>query len=102
MQENSLFNILDSLIVNDGAAKEIVAMAKLAKRCLNLNGKRRPTMKKVAMELELIKTWKQGNDAMEGSGEEESEMDDIIESWDINPSCSMETDTVTLSLNASF
>ncbi|KAK9003173.1 hypothetical protein V6N11_060739 [Hibiscus sabdariffa] len=80
-------------------------MAKVAKRCLNLNGKRRPTMKEVAMELELIKTSKQGN-VMEGSDDDESEIDDMIDSWDVDPSCSMTrsitTDSVTLPLNASF
>ncbi|KAL4308389.1 hypothetical protein GQ457_01G029460 [Hibiscus cannabinus] len=98
MQEKSLFSILDSLVVNNGAEKEIVAMAKLAKRCLNLNGKRRPTMKEVAMELELIKTWKQANVMeMKGSDDEESEIDDMIDSWDVHPSSSTTTDT-----NASF
>ncbi|MBA0737825.1 hypothetical protein Gogos_020727, partial [Gossypium gossypioides] len=52
MKENSLLNIVDPLVMNDNAEEEIVAVAKLAKRCLNLNGKRRPTMKQVALELE--------------------------------------------------
>ncbi|TYJ14882.1 hypothetical protein E1A91_A10G148200v1 [Gossypium mustelinum] len=51
MQENSLSDILDSKVANDGLEKEIIAVANLAKRCLNLNGKKRPTMKQVAMEL---------------------------------------------------
>ncbi|XP_057998157.1 wall-associated receptor kinase-like 2 [Hevea brasiliensis] len=34
--------------------EEIIEVANLAKRCLNLNGKKRPTMKEVAMELEGI------------------------------------------------
>ncbi|TYG52371.1 hypothetical protein ES288_D09G022100v1, partial [Gossypium darwinii] len=55
MQENSLFNILDPMVVKVGPEQEIIVVALLAKRCLNLNGKKRPTMKQVAMELELIK-----------------------------------------------
>ncbi|KAA3480294.1 wall-associated receptor kinase-like 8 isoform X2 [Gossypium australe] len=105
MQENSLSDILDSKVANDGPEKEIIAVAKLAKRCLNLNGKKRPTMKQVAMELELIKASEEGN-AIEESGDEESEVDDMIESWDINPSCPMSrsvaTDSVILPLNESF
>ncbi|MBA0664397.1 hypothetical protein Goklo_004410, partial [Gossypium klotzschianum] len=102
MQGNSLFDILDSRVVNDGPEKEIIEVAKLAKRCLNLNGKKRPTMKQVAVELELIKASEEGN-AIEESGDEGSEIDDMIESWDINPSCSISrsvtTDSVILSLN---
>ncbi|XP_039058569.1 wall-associated receptor kinase-like 22 isoform X2 [Hibiscus syriacus] len=105
MQENSLFDILDSIVQNDGPEKEITAVAKLAKRCLDLDGKRRPTMKQVAMELELIQASEEYN-VIEQSGDEESEVDEIIESWDDLPSCSTtrstRTDSVTLPLNASF
>ncbi|MBA0812876.1 hypothetical protein Gohar_026805 [Gossypium harknessii] len=105
MQGNSLFDILDSRVVNDGPEKEIIEVAKLAKRCLNLNGKKRPTMKRVAMELELIKASKEDN-VIEGSGDEESETDDIIESWDDIASYSItesfEIDSETVPLNSSF
>ncbi|MBA0570490.1 hypothetical protein Golob_004141 [Gossypium lobatum] len=57
------------------------------------------------MELELIKAPEEGN-AIEESGDEESEIDDITESWDINLSCSISrsvtTDSVILSLNESL
>ncbi|CDP11259.1 unnamed protein product [Coffea canephora] len=36
-------------------ATEVTAVAKLAQRCLNLNGKKRPTMKEVAIGLESLK-----------------------------------------------
>ncbi|KAE8694898.1 putative wall-associated receptor kinase-like 11 [Hibiscus syriacus] len=87
LQENSFFDILDSRVLNDGPEKEIIAVAKLANRCLNLDGKKRPTMKQVAMELELIKASEEGN-VNEQSGDEESEIDDI-ESQDDVSSCSM-------------
>ncbi|KAF3441173.1 hypothetical protein FNV43_RR15085 [Rhamnella rubrinervis] len=52
MEENCLVDIVDARIVKDGQGNdEIVAVAK---RCLNLNGKFRPTMREVAMELEAI------------------------------------------------
>ncbi|XP_039043921.1 disease resistance protein RPM1-like [Hibiscus syriacus] len=76
MQENSLLDIVDSTIVNDDPEKEITATAKLARRCLDLNGKKRPTMKQVAMELETIKASKAG-DEIEESDDEESEADEI-------------------------
>ncbi|KAB2011412.1 hypothetical protein ES319_D09G018200v1 [Gossypium barbadense] len=101
---NSLFNILDPMVVKDGPEQEIIVVALLAKRCLNLNGKRRPTMKQVAMELELIKA--SGGNVIEDHGDEESEIDDIIHSWETNPSCSMSrtitTNSETFPLNSSF
>ncbi|KAG4128383.1 hypothetical protein ERO13_D09G017750v2 [Gossypium hirsutum] len=70
---------------------QIVAL--LAKRCLHFNGKKRPTMKQVAMELELIKA--SGGNVIEDRGDEEYEIDDMIHSWETNPS-------VTFPLNSSF
>nr|KJB33602.1 hypothetical protein B456_006G020900 [Gossypium raimondii] len=104
MQENSLFNILDPMVVKDGSEKEIIVVALLAKRCLHFNGKKRPTMKQVAMELELIKA--SGGNVIEDRGDEESEIDDMIHLWETNPSSSMSrtitTDSVTFPLNSSF
>ncbi|KAL8495057.1 hypothetical protein ACS0TY_019277 [Phlomoides rotata] len=51
MENNNLSDILDLEILNEGLMEEIVAVAKLARRCLNLAGKRRPTMKEVAAAL---------------------------------------------------
>ncbi|MFQ6665277.1 hypothetical protein Gotur_032053, partial [Gossypium turneri] len=104
MQENSLFNILDPMVVKDGPEQEIIVVALLAKRCLNLNGKKRPTMKQVAMELELIKA--SGGNVIEDHGDEESKIDDIIHSWETNPSCSLSrtvtTNSETFPSNSSF
>lgn len=55
MEENQLFEILDSRIVEEGKRDEIMAVAHLASKCLHLNGKTRPTMKEVAAELEGLK-----------------------------------------------
>ncbi|TYI63447.1 hypothetical protein E1A91_D09G018500v1 [Gossypium mustelinum] len=104
MQENSLFNILDPMVVKVGPEQEIIVVAVLAKRCLNLSGKKRPTMKQVAMELELIKA--SGGNVIENHGDEEYEIDDIIHSWETNPSSSMPrtitTNVETFPLNSSF
>ncbi|KAL8495058.1 hypothetical protein ACS0TY_019278 [Phlomoides rotata] len=51
MENNNLCDILDLEILNEGLMEEIVAVAKLARRCLNLAGKRRPRMKEVAAAL---------------------------------------------------
>ncbi|XP_059654841.1 wall-associated receptor kinase-like 8 [Cornus florida] len=55
MKENRLFDILDARVVKEGGKEEIMRVANLAKRCLNLNGRKRPTMKEVATELEAIR-----------------------------------------------
>ncbi|KAJ0711587.1 putative protein kinase RLK-Pelle-WAK family [Helianthus annuus] len=55
MEEGQVMSIIDLRIVNDGSRGELMAVANLAKQCLNLTGKNRPTMKEVALELESIR-----------------------------------------------
>lgn len=54
MEEKKLFDILDPQVLSEVKVKkeEIETVAYLGKRCLNLNGKRRPTMKEIAAILE--------------------------------------------------
>ncbi|TXG61080.1 hypothetical protein EZV62_012443 [Acer yangbiense] len=47
-------DILDARVVKEDRKEEVNAVAYLAKRCLELNGRNRPTMREVAMELEGI------------------------------------------------
>lgn len=54
MEENRLYDFLDDQVRKVGQKEEIMTIATLATRCLNLNGKGRPTMKEVATELERI------------------------------------------------
>ena len=42
--------------MKDAKQEEIIAIANLAKMCLNMKGKKRPTMKEVAMHLEAVQT----------------------------------------------
>ncbi|KAK4388827.1 Wall-associated receptor kinase-like 2 [Sesamum angolense] len=55
MEENSLQTILDSRIIEQGAKEEHLAVAHLARRCLNFTGKKRPTIREVTTELESIR-----------------------------------------------
>ncbi|KAL6992838.1 non-specific serine,threonine protein kinase [Sarracenia purpurea var. burkii] len=59
MEENRVAEILDPRILKEegrrGRDQEMVAVAQLARRCLNFSGKKRPTMKEVAVELEGIR-----------------------------------------------
>lgn len=56
IEEGNLEVILDSRITEQGGVKhEMITVALLAQRCLNLNGKLRPTMREVAMSLEMLR-----------------------------------------------
>ncbi|KAJ0079091.1 hypothetical protein Patl1_24363 [Pistacia atlantica] len=56
-KENQLLEILDTGVAKEAREEDIQSIAELVMRCLRLNGKKRPTMKEVATELEgLIKS----------------------------------------------
>ncbi|KAG6626126.1 hypothetical protein CIPAW_15G025800 [Carya illinoinensis] len=55
MEENNLSDILDRRVLKEAIKEELITVANIAKRCLNLDGKKRPTMKEVSMELEAVK-----------------------------------------------
>ncbi|XP_047968086.1 wall-associated receptor kinase-like 2 [Salvia hispanica] len=67
MEQDQLFDIVDARVLKEGKKEEIEAMAEIAKRCLYLNGKGRPTMKDVSHHLEGIKVENPENQ-IQGSG----------------------------------
>ncbi|KAF8038071.1 hypothetical protein BT93_B0814 [Corymbia citriodora subsp. variegata] len=77
MEQNRLFNIVDAHVLKEVKKEEIALVADLAKRCLNLNGRNRPTMKEVAMELEGIRKTQYPSDIQQNQ-----ENRDAIESHD--------------------
>ncbi|KAM7478187.1 hypothetical protein LguiA_026400 [Lonicera macranthoides] len=70
MKQNRLFQILEPRILKEGTLEQLQATAELVKRCLNLNGEDRPTMKDVAMELEGLRNFSKHLWAIEQSHEE--------------------------------
>ncbi|KAJ0763384.1 putative protein kinase RLK-Pelle-RLCK-IV family [Helianthus annuus] len=57
MEENRLSEIIDPRVKIDGEeGGQVRRFGELAKRCLNLDGRKRPRMKQVGIELELIRT----------------------------------------------
>ncbi|GMG99906.1 hypothetical protein Nepgr_001746 [Nepenthes gracilis] len=56
MESSHLLDILDGQLLQEGKKEDIWTVANLAKQCLNLNGKLRPTMKELAMALENIRS----------------------------------------------
>ncbi|KAK3195567.1 hypothetical protein Dsin_026877 [Dipteronia sinensis] len=84
MQEDNLFDILDPQVKQLGKKEEIVTIADLAKSCLNMNGKKRPMMKEVAMVLEGIQASQKDNGNVQQDYEEvEHERTEITEGWDV-------------------
>ncbi|KAK1410827.1 hypothetical protein QVD17_37368 [Tagetes erecta] len=53
--EGRATSTFDATLIKEGTTDELLAIANLAMRCLNLNGRYRPTMKEVATELETIR-----------------------------------------------
>ncbi|KAJ0013844.1 hypothetical protein Pint_21541 [Pistacia integerrima] len=51
-KENQLLEILHTRVAKEAREEDIQSIAELVMRCLRLNGKKRPTMKEVATELE--------------------------------------------------
>ncbi|KAL5787114.1 hypothetical protein ACOSP7_004063 [Xanthoceras sorbifolium] len=70
-------------VTTKGKNKEIMIVANLAKRCLNLNGKKRPSMREVAMVLEGIQASKKESNVQQNHQEVEYVRTKAIEPWDI-------------------
>lgn len=54
LKQNRITEIVDPEIVKEVEEHVILAVAKLAKRCLNFNARKRPSMKEVAAELDRL------------------------------------------------
>ena len=55
MKENRLLDIIDARIRDGCKLNQVTATANLARKCLNLKGRKRPSMREVSMELEKIR-----------------------------------------------
>ncbi|KAL5581543.1 hypothetical protein UlMin_013985 [Ulmus minor] len=83
MDEDRLFEILDAQVMR-GPKEEIVVVANLAKRCLDLSGRKRPAMKEVAMELEGIHNLGRASvKELQNCEEVEYVRTELIEPWDV-------------------
>ncbi|PPR94649.1 hypothetical protein GOBAR_AA26024 [Gossypium barbadense] len=105
MEENHLLDIVDAEIGKDDQKDEVVAAAEIAKRCLNLDGRYRPTMKEVAMELERIRTRQGDCIPVDQLKQAEVVVRKSTESWDFTsfstehyPNCSITSTSKSNSL----
>ncbi|KAM1429819.1 hypothetical protein ACFX2I_045969 [Malus domestica] len=91
MQEDCLFDILDAQVVKGGSKADIAIVAKLARRCLNLSGRKRPTMREVMAELEGVQMAEKATSHGAKNYEEvEYLRTESVEPWDV---ISSSTDT---------
>ncbi|KAL0380836.1 UNVERIFIED_CONTAM: Wall-associated receptor kinase-like 8, partial [Sesamum angustifolium] len=98
MEEDHLFDILDPRVLKECRREQVAAIAELARRCLHLNGKKRPTMKEVAVELEGIQQLKEGSVVVQNhdNNREYHSVHGFAESYDFSSiSGSMHLDTIT-------
>ncbi|XP_062166433.1 wall-associated receptor kinase-like 10 [Alnus glutinosa] len=86
VDENNLFDIIDSQVLKAGKKEEIIVVANLVKRCLDLNGKKRPTMKEVAMELEAIQMLQKAPNLEQNYEELEYVQAEMHGPWDVTSS----------------
>ncbi|PQM33798.1 hypothetical protein Pyn_08556 [Prunus yedoensis var. nudiflora] len=98
MQEDRLFGILDAGVVMEGSQTDILTFANLAMRCLNMNGRNRPTMREVATELEAIQMLIENTcNVPQNYNGVESALSDINEHWDAVSSSTESASNVGLS-----
>ena len=83
IEEDRLFDIVDAQVAKEGEKEDIVAFANLAKRCLNLKGKRRPSMKEVATTLEDIRKSIRSSNGQYSFRDIEDVRDHVKEQWDV-------------------
>ncbi|XP_019091007.1 PREDICTED: wall-associated receptor kinase-like 9 [Camelina sativa] len=81
MKDSKLSSIIDARIKDNSNMEQVTAVAKLARRCLNLNENKRPNMREVSTELERIR-----NSQVQLHNEEDDDAMEIInigDPWNI-------------------
>ncbi|KAK2394652.1 wall-associated receptor kinase [Trifolium repens] len=82
IEENLLFDIVDERVTKEGDKEHVIAVANLAYRCLELNGRKRPTMKEVMLQLEGIRGMNKKLNAQQNREEIELAGIEEYQPWD--------------------
>lgn len=82
IEENMLFDIIDKRVIEGGEKEHIIAVANLAYRCLEINGRKRPTMKEVTLELEGTRGFNKKLNAHQSYEENEFSGIEEYQPWD--------------------
>ncbi|KAJ0437662.1 putative protein kinase RLK-Pelle-WAK family [Helianthus annuus] len=72
LKGDRLFQILEPRVVREGTLEQLQQIGELVKRCLNLTGDERPTMKEVATKLEGLRKFTQHPWASQHGDDEEN------------------------------
>ncbi|KAJ9189880.1 hypothetical protein P3X46_001131 [Hevea brasiliensis] len=102
VQETKVFDIIDARIVEHCPEEEIIEVSNLAKRWLNLSGKKRPTMQEVAVELEGIQASRSKMNIQQNN---EEIKDALSDDASITDSCDTEdtlTDDIAIAVSCDF
>lgn len=86
VKENRVLDIVDERIKDECNLDQVMAVAKLAKRCLNRKGKKRPNMREVSIELEGIRSSPYNSEIHndDDDDEEDQAMEiNIDETWEV-------------------
>ncbi|CAH8357037.1 unnamed protein product [Eruca vesicaria subsp. sativa] len=83
MKEDKFFDIMDARIRDACKPEQVMAVANLARRCLNSKGKKRPYMREVFTELEKISSSQDVKIENHNGDDEEEEGMDMADSWTI-------------------
>ncbi|ONI06295.1 hypothetical protein PRUPE_5G051600 [Prunus persica] len=84
MQDDRLFNVVDARVLKEGSETEIQVVANLARRCLNLNGRNRPTMREVTSELEAVQMSRKPSISAQQNSEGVDFVEDVsVWHWDV-------------------
>ncbi|PIN19049.1 Serine/threonine protein kinase [Handroanthus impetiginosus] len=100
LRKDHLFEIIEGNIVCDETREQIIEVCKLAKKCLNIRGDDRPTMKEVAMELDALRLGGRNSWAKDEDDQEEIEsrfgkgLDSISFSDDYSDSITVQDDSM--------
>ncbi|XP_010438084.1 PREDICTED: wall-associated receptor kinase-like 18 isoform X2 [Camelina sativa] len=100
MKEKRLSDIMDARIRDDCKPEQVMAVAKLAMKCLSSKGKKRPNMREVFTELEKICTSPEDSQVQSQIDEEEEEEDEVVniinrgDSWSIGVTAPVASSTV--------
>ncbi|KAI3992446.1 hypothetical protein MKX01_022537 [Papaver californicum] len=55
MEGNNAFQLINAKVASDGQLEEVFAVAEIARKCLNVKGEDRPTMKEIAADLQVLR-----------------------------------------------
>ncbi|XP_045803706.1 wall-associated receptor kinase-like 10 [Trifolium pratense] len=82
IEENKLSDIVDERVTKEGEKEHVIAVANLAYTCLELNGRKRPTMKEVMLQLEGIRGMNKKLNAQQNREEIELAGIEEYQPWD--------------------